>query len=58
MYQGLRLCDGQEPWLKYLCGLQYTAESKQIVESNKFVERCRDAGIPAERLYGCREMMF
>jgi L-ascorbate metabolism protein UlaG (beta-lactamase superfamily) len=49
---------GQEPWLKYLCGLQYTAESKQIVESNKFVERCRDAGIPAERLYGCREMMF
>lgn len=49
---------GQEPWLKHLCGLQYTAESKQIVESNKFVERCRGAGIPAERLYGCREMMF
>ena len=49
---------GQEPWLKHLCGLQYTAESKQIVESNKFVERCRDGGIPAERLYGCREMLF
>lgn len=49
---------GQEPWLQYLCGLQYTAESKQIVESNKFVERCRAAGIPAERLYGCREIMI
>jgi L-ascorbate metabolism protein UlaG (beta-lactamase superfamily) len=49
---------GQEPWLKHLCGLQYTAESKQIVESNKFVGRCRDAGIPAERLYGCRDMIF
>lgn len=49
---------GQEPWLKHLCGLQYTAESKQIVESNRLVERCRDARIPAERLYGCREMMF
>jgi L-ascorbate metabolism protein UlaG (beta-lactamase superfamily) len=49
---------GQEPWLKYLCGLQYTPESKQIVESNQFIARCRDAGVPAERLYGCREMMF
>ena len=49
---------GQEPWLKQLCGLQNTAESKQIVESNKLVERCREVGMPAERLYGCREMMF
>ena len=47
---------GQEPWLKYVSGLQYTAESKQIIESDKFVERCRSAGIPAERLYGCRSM--
>ena len=49
---------GQEPWLKYLCGLQYTPESKQIVESNRFIERCKSSGIPAERLYGCREMIF
>ena len=49
---------GQEPWLKYICGLQYTPKSKQIVESDKLVERCRQAGIPAERLYGCREMYF
>ncbi len=49
---------GQEPWLKHLCGLQYTAESKQIVESGKLVERCRAAGLVAERLYGCKEMVF
>ena len=49
---------GQEPWLRYLCGLEYTPESKQIVESDKFIERCRSASIPAERLYGCREMVF
>lgn len=49
---------GQEPWLKHLLGLQYAPDSKQIVESDKFVARCRAAGIPAERLYGCREMLF
>lgn len=47
---------GQEPWLKYLSGLQYTPDSKQIVESEKLLERCRSAGVPAERLYGCREL--
>jgi L-ascorbate metabolism protein UlaG (beta-lactamase superfamily) len=49
---------GQEPWLKYLCGLQYTPDSKQIIESNALLESCRRAEIPAERLYGCREMTF
>jgi L-ascorbate metabolism protein UlaG (beta-lactamase superfamily) len=49
---------GQEPWLKYLCGLQYTAESRQMVESDRLVERCRAAGITARRLYGCQEMTF
>jgi L-ascorbate metabolism protein UlaG (beta-lactamase superfamily) len=49
---------GQEPWLQHLCGLAYTPESKQLVESNKLVERCRAAGLVAERLYGCREMTF
>jgi L-ascorbate metabolism protein UlaG (beta-lactamase superfamily) len=47
---------GQEPWLQHLCGLQYEPDSKQIVESNKFIERCRHADIRAERLYGCREI--
>lgn len=49
---------GQEPWLQHLCGLRYTEQSKQIVESNRLVERSREAGIAAERLYGCRELVF
>jgi L-ascorbate metabolism protein UlaG (beta-lactamase superfamily) len=49
---------GQEPWLKHLLGLQYAPDSKQIVESDRFVARCHAAGIPAERLNGCREMLF
>ncbi|RUL69265.1 MBL fold metallo-hydrolase [Dyella choica] len=47
---------GQEPWLKFVAGLQYTAQSKQIIESDKFVQRCRAAGIVSERLHGCRTM--
>lgn len=49
---------GQEPWLRGLMGLQYEPNSIQLVESDKFVDRCRLADIPAERLMGCREMMF
>ncbi|WP_266167853.1 MBL fold metallo-hydrolase [Dyella subtropica] len=49
---------GQEPWLRFVAGLQYTPESKQIVESDRFVARCREAGLEAERLYGCRTMIF
>ena len=47
---------GQEPWLRFVAGLQYTPQSKQIVESDKFVGRCREAGLTAERLYGSRTM--
>ena len=49
---------GQESWLRYHLDLIYTPESKQIVESDKFVERCIAAGIPCERLNGGREMLF
>ena len=46
---------GQEPWLTYLTSIQYTEESRPIVESNKLVEECRNSGIPSERLYGKKE---
>jgi L-ascorbate metabolism protein UlaG (beta-lactamase superfamily) len=49
---------GQEPWLKHLMGLAYQPGSVQLTESDKFLERCRAEGIPAERLYGCREMLL
>jgi L-ascorbate metabolism protein UlaG (beta-lactamase superfamily) len=49
---------GQESWFRFVVGLEYTPDKKQIVESNKFVERCRSAGLTAERLHGCRTMML
>lgn len=47
---------GQEPWLTYLTALQYTDESKPIVESNKLVTACRERQLVADRLFGCREI--
>jgi len=49
---------GQEPWLRFVAGLEYTSESKQIVESNKFVEQCRSEGVTSERLHGCATFQF
>lgn len=48
---------GQEPWLTYLTSLQYTPESRPIVESNKVVAECGVRGIPSERLF-CRKEIF
>jgi L-ascorbate metabolism protein UlaG (beta-lactamase superfamily) len=47
---------GQEPWLSFLTSIQYTDESKQIVESNKLVQYCTERGLRSERLYGAREI--
>jgi len=47
---------GQEPWLRFVAGLEYTHESKQIIESDKFVTYCKSKGLNAERLYGTRVM--
>ena len=49
---------GMEPWNNHLLGLEYSPESVQIMESNALVERCRAAGLHAERLKGCREFFF
>jgi hypothetical protein len=46
---------GQEPWFRYHLDLIYTPESKQIVESEKFLRRCGQAQFPAVRLNGCTE---
>ncbi|NDA89620.1 MAG: MBL fold metallo-hydrolase [Alphaproteobacteria bacterium] len=43
---------GQEPWLNHVMALNYSTESKQIIESDKFVERCKNNGIESERLFG------
>ncbi len=48
---------GQEPWMSFMMGLAYTPQSPQIVESDRFVSMCREAGIPSERLCGSRELL-
>lgn len=49
---------GQEPWLKFMMGLQYDSDSVQIVESDRFVVKCREAGVEAQRLYGTKEILL
>jgi L-ascorbate metabolism protein UlaG (beta-lactamase superfamily) len=48
----------QEPWLRFVSGLQYGPESKQLVESDRFIAQCRANGMHAERLSGCRTLEF
>jgi L-ascorbate metabolism protein UlaG (beta-lactamase superfamily) len=49
---------GQEPWLTFLTSIQYAAESRPIIESDKLVETCRRRGIAAERLFGRKEIFL
>lgn len=42
---------GMEPCFKYFLGLEHEGDSRQIVESNKFVEACKNINVPAEILY-------
>ena len=42
---------GMEPWLTHIMALQYTPESIQIKESDKFVKFCQGRGIISERLF-------
>ena len=49
---------GQEPWLTYLTNIQYTDESRPIVESNSLVKDCLGQGRISERLFGCKEILL
>jgi hypothetical protein len=49
---------GQEPWLTYLTSIQYTEESRPIVDSNRLVEECRGRTIGSERLFGTKELFL
>lgn len=46
---------GQEPWLNHIMALNYSPDSVQISESNKFVATCQAHGIESERLFGKKE---
>lgn len=47
---------GQEPWLTFLTSIQYTDQSRPIVESDKVVAECKSRGIVSERLFGHKEI--
>ena len=49
---------GQEPWLTYLTSIQYTEQSRPIVDSNKLVAECRNSGLTSERLFGQKEIFL
>ncbi|AFZ28248.1 putative Zn-dependent hydrolase of beta-lactamase fold protein (plasmid) [Cylindrospermum stagnale PCC 7417] len=49
---------GQEPWLTFLTSIQYTEDSRPIIDSNKLVETCTAQGIIAERLFGQKELFL
>jgi len=49
---------GQEPWLRYIMSLQYTEQSRPIVESNRLIAECLANGIAAERLFGEKEVLI
>ena len=49
---------GQEPWLTFLTSIQYTEQSRPIVESNHVVADCRGNGIISERLFGHKEIVL
>src|SRR5206468_4075594 len=48
---------GQEPWLNYVMTVKYRSQSRPIVESNRLIKECRSRGIPAERLFGEKEIL-
>ncbi|HEX7317774.1 MAG TPA: MBL fold metallo-hydrolase [Pyrinomonadaceae bacterium] len=49
---------GQEPWLTFLTSIQYTPQSRPIVESDKVVAECHGRGITSERLFGQKEIFL
>jgi hypothetical protein len=49
---------GQEPWLGYIMSLQYTDQSRPIIESNRLISECRERGLCAERLFGEKEILI
>jgi L-ascorbate metabolism protein UlaG (beta-lactamase superfamily) len=49
---------GLEPWLTYLTSIQYTDESRPIIESGKLVEELQGRRITSERLYGQKDILL
>jgi L-ascorbate metabolism protein UlaG (beta-lactamase superfamily) len=48
---------GREPWLSHVMVLGYDETSPQLVESSRFIDECRAAGLLAERPYVRMELV-
>jgi L-ascorbate metabolism protein UlaG (beta-lactamase superfamily) len=49
---------GQEPWMRYLMGLEYQPDSVQLQQAGNFVSRCTQAGVTVEYLRIAKEMII
>ena len=49
---------GQEPWLRYIMGLEYSPDSIQLKEAGLLVDKCRAGGMQAEVLKYSRELTY
>jgi L-ascorbate metabolism protein UlaG (beta-lactamase superfamily) len=49
---------GMEPWFRYVLGLNYEKHSKQLTESNRFIEGCKSRKIQSERLFCKKEIII
>ncbi|WMO16054.1 hypothetical protein [Pseudoalteromonas piscicida] len=49
---------GLEEWYNYFMGLDYSDDSKQLIESGKMVEYFNSRGVPVERLCGKKHIIL
>lgn len=49
---------GLEPWLSHIMGISYQEDTPQIVESNYFIEKCKQKSVMAERLNFIKEWVL
>ncbi|MBQ4880379.1 MBL fold metallo-hydrolase [Pseudoalteromonas luteoviolacea] len=49
---------GLEEWYNYFMGLDYSDDSKQLIESGKMVEYFNSRGVPVERLCGKQHIIL
>lgn len=49
---------GAEPCYKYITGIDYHDDSRQIVESGKMIDACKAMGIEAECMFGKKTIAF
>lgn len=49
---------GQESWLSHITSLNYETTSPQLIESDLFIDQCRQINIVCKRLYGKDEWEY